>query len=316
MLLQNWRIINIEKMMKKLFLVLIIFLITLTGYVSAQGLTKKNLSSFRINVGGLSKQEPFVWLEERTTRFSGKEIYAEGFYPELIRKIFAELEINPEIVLYYYFDDLQTLNLAAKSGVIDYVIGLYYSEEDFLNYDLLYPPIYTNPVTVFLRAEDVGMIKQWEDLETLEGVARSDEDLSELYNAQIRNNPKIIMVKNSYEAFDLLLNKQVDYFLTSIYSGQAEAFRMGITDRITFVKQPQWQVNLFVGMAKGSKTAPEFRDDVIRTIRKQRREEAADQVMVNSMKKWQQKYFNAPLTVFSGKTQKPSAEEPINNSKD
>ena len=298
--------------MKKLlpFLVFIVFLAASFVYASAQEKKYKKLpGGFRINVGSLRQYEPFVW-EEIEMGFANIRKYYVGFYPELSNVFFDDIGIPKDFVHFRTYDDLASLGKAAKDGFVDYIIGLHFTEEEFLNYELLYPPIYQNPITAFLRLDKINTVTKWSDLDEMQGVARSDEFFSEMYNKDIRNNPKIKMVENSYEAFDLLLKEEVDYFLTSAYSGQAEAFKMGIMDLVTFVRQPKWRDNIFLGASIHSKKTKEYNKEVIEMLTEYRNAKKADSLMFKTMEIWQDKHIDARLKKFSDFDPKLIVETP------
>ncbi|MGD9637793.1 MAG: substrate-binding periplasmic protein [Alphaproteobacteria bacterium] len=286
--------------MKKFLTVLIFLSLILITAVNAAEKKKKYKDlppGFRVNVGGLTRYEPFVWIEEEKT-FASIRLFADGFFPELVRELFDEAGIHSDMVIYKSFGSLEKLDKAAKDGLLDFVMGLYFTEDLYLNYEIIYPPIYINPITAFFKLDKINTLTKWSDLDNLKGVARSDEFFSSTYNDKIRNDSNITMVKNSFDAFNEILTGKADYFITSAYAGQAEAFRMGIIDLVSFVRRPKWKDNIFIGTVNNSKTARRFKKDVIAALEKFRKKNTGDKIMINAVAKWQRKYPDAKFTKF------------------
>lgn len=184
-----------------------------------------------IRVAGFVTNPPFGWAT--TIEYKGKDKYiTNGYGIDLFFKMAQDLDYKTENV---GFPSYQTALKELRRGNIDVIAGVYYNKNNLgVGMDLLFPSFMENPIVpIYLKGKEKN-IKTFADLKGLKGVVRQEEMIYPLVYRQLLPGTDLEQVSGSKRAFQMLLDGQVDYMLTSLYSAEAEVRRFKLVDKIQF----------------------------------------------------------------------------------
>lgn len=179
----------------------------------------------------------------------GKEEYRTVFKPLI--EVFKE-DNNLQIVYKTRKKTYDELVQDVRRGDIDVLLGAYYNTEMYHGLELIYPAIISSPLTVFVLPNRVNDINDVEDLKKLKGVRLAKEHYNDFVKEQLAQYD-LETVDTSYELFERLFTKKVDYILINHYMGLIEAAKLGLKGQISIAKQTIWNMPMFFAVSKFAK---------------------------------------------------------------
>ena len=204
-------------------------------------------STPEINIAGFVDYPPFG--SSNKPKRNEYQKFTTVFQP-----IFDDLAKTNKIDIKYknhYKDYSNTIN-DVKSGDIDILAGAYYDTKKYVDLDLVYPSILSNPITIFMLPENVSKIKTKEDMKKYKGIRSSKEYYTDFALEELESY-NIETVNTGYEMFEKLFTKKVDYILAGQYFGIMEASKLGLRNYVVASKQTLWKMPMFIGISKMSK---------------------------------------------------------------
>lgn len=191
----------------------------------------------------------FIPYGYNVTNDLGKQEYRTVFKPLI--DIFKE-DNNLQIVYKTRKKTYEELVQDVRRGDIDVILGAYYNTEMYHGLELVYPAIINSPLTVFVLPNRINDIKEADDLKKLKGVRLANEPYNDFVKEQLAHYD-LETVDTSYDLFERLFTKKVDYILINHYMGLIEAAKLGLKDQISIAKQTIWNMPLFFGVSKFAK---------------------------------------------------------------
>lgn len=229
--------------MKKILLTIFIFLLAITTcYNNSKAESPRNAKS-SIIIGGYKDYMPIGYsYDDDNNNYQTIFIAIK----EKIRKDFSRPGVS---MLLYDMSDSDSIEKDIRTGKIDIFIGGYNQTKKFENLHLLFPAILSNPVTFFVLPERVSSLKTAEDIVPLKGVRYAKEVFSDFVEGKLQKL-KIETVDSTYDMFEKLFTREVDYILTGYYFGIIEAMKLGVRHQIATSKNPLWNIPVFIGISQ------------------------------------------------------------------
>lgn len=197
-----------------------------------------------IRVAGFVTNPPFGWVDIVPGSGLQKEVYVNrGYAYDLFQSLAVKLQYRVRNIGYTsYLEALKDL----RKGKVDVVVGGYYNRSVLgVGINLLTPGYMVNPIIpIFVKGKE-RPVETFADLQDLKGVVRQEEMIYPLIYTQLPKNFNLQQVSGSRKAFKMLLNNEVDYMLTSLYSAEAEVRRFKIVDEIYFSNKSLAKPELF-----------------------------------------------------------------------
>ncbi len=200
-----------------------------------------------IHITGFIDYAPFGFVEHPDEKIYGK-------FTSIFQPMFETLAKENNLRVFYDLQkkDYPTLVQEVRKGEVDVLFGAYHQTETYRGLELIYPAAINNPITIFMLPNRVNEIKSTDDLRKLKGVKIAHEVYSDYINEQLKQF-NIESVDSSYEMFEKLFTKKVDYILVSHYFGLIEAIKLGLREQIAVARQTLWQIPMFIAVSKLSR---------------------------------------------------------------
>lgn len=233
--------------MKKFWLVLFFLLPLIPGLVSAQSMVSDKKSSRRVYLKLTSFPEyyPFSFTEKQGQTKELQTVFTDGI------NLFAKT--GDYQLTYEAITDYDKAVADVRRGEIDILLGMYYDTKLYAGLEYLYPAAMNNPVHVAMLPQNISKVAAVEDLKSLRGLYIEKEYFSDyMINNFKRYNIK--PVENAFKAYEQLFTGQADYVVGSYYHNYAEVCRLGLKDYVAFSKNPLWNMPLFIGVSKASRS--------------------------------------------------------------
>ncbi len=245
-----------------------------------------------INIVGYSNYAPFGWKIPSGVDFS----LNSNVKPFLDRFIdtYKMKDVN-----FIPYDDMSVAENEIRSGKADVIIGLYYNPSPYSGIEYIYPAFINNPISVAMMPARISEVKNVADLKNLKGVYRKDEPLGDFVLQKAKEGFTLTEVDNSYKAFDAIISGKADYFLTSKYSGVAEAMKYGIYDRVSFSKQGLWNVQMFLGLSKLSVCRSFLSKKLTKAVEEYKKSGEYETDLQDTMNQIQQENYGKVPVLFS-----------------
>ena len=257
-------------MKKNLFLLILILGVSAIADASlAQHLFRRNPTFADVSVSGWGNYPPFGYTIQKKLH----TMFRPALNSISKRK---EVFINKE----FAHPDVNVTTDAVRSGELDIFLGAYHETEAFDGIEIVYPAMIINPITIFMLPTRINEVKNVADLQKLKGVRLQNEIFSDFVEAKLREF-NVETAKTSYELFEKLFTKQVDYIVSSQYFGLIEASKLGLRSQISVAKQALWQIPMFVGISKLSKNRAVLRNAFTKYLKNPKNIEKIKQNMIN-----------------------------------
>ncbi len=192
----------------------------------------------KIIISGNMYSAPVMWQKS-------KEIVGVG--PELIRKIFTELNIEYTIKDVGDWDKVQELT---RSGSIDVIVSAY-QNEDRLTYLEFTESYFPQPVVLVVPSETKYKFGTWNDLKTKKGATHLGESFGQKFDTFMAHHLDIKRAKMK-RCFDLLDLGMVDYIVIDFFKGVNYIHMLRRADSVQIVKHPITVEHISIAIAKTS----------------------------------------------------------------
>ena len=182
-----------------------------------------------IIVAGMVGNPPFGWVEYDEAR-ERKPYESYGLGRDILDKMTRKLGMSYISTGFRSFDDAL---LALKKGEIDLLLGTYYQPKRLgLGTDIISPSYFQNVFTVYFKKGKEFPVSSVLDLVGFKGILRREEHLYPLIQSQLPIGIELTQVSGAKKAFEMLLNEEVDYLISSPYSTEAELRRYKLNGKI------------------------------------------------------------------------------------
>lgn len=180
-----------------------------------------------------------------------KEEKMNGTFTTVYQPVLDDMAKENNLKIIYNTSKMTYPDLVQKvrSGNVDILIGAYHETELYKGLDFVFPSILSNPITVFMLPSRINEVDNMGDLKKLKGIRSSKEYYTDFVVEQLKPY-NLELADNSYEMFEKLFTKKVDYILAGQYYGLMEASKLGLRDQISVAKQTLWKMPLFIGVSK------------------------------------------------------------------
>jgi len=197
-----------------------------------------SIAGQKILVSGNMYSAPVMWEKS-------KEI--EGVGPELIKKIFADLNIDYTIEDLGNWDDVQEL---ARQGSIDMIVSAYQNDDrkTYLTFTESYFP---QPVVLIVPIGTRFKFDTWNDLIGKRGATQIGESFGQKFDTFMNQKLSIKRAKMK-RCFDLLDTGMVDYIIIDFFKGINYMQMLRRMQSVQIVKQPITIEHISIAIAKES----------------------------------------------------------------
>ena len=180
---------------------------------------------------------------------SGDKIIGVG--PELVEKIFTELGVKVDSKFTGTWDVVQS---KAKTGEVDVLVAAYKNNEreTYMDYSNVYVE---DPIAIFTSKDNKFDYKSWSNLINKKGVTTIGDSYGQEFDTYIESKLDIERVETVKQAFNLLTEKKVDYFLYALYSGNSELKKQNYADKIEALPEYAATENFYITISKKSEYA-------------------------------------------------------------
>ncbi len=191
-------------------------------------------------VSGHPEYPPIMWRE-------GDTIIGVG--PELVKRAFGDLGVSVDCIFAGNWAQVQE---AQKKGTVDVLAGVYLTEERKAAMEYSVP--YTqDPVVLFVAKGKAFPFNKWEDLIGKRGTTTTGDSYGQKFDSFITAKLTMERAATVQENFEKLLSGKADYFIFAMYSGNFEARKLNILDKIEQIKKPATVEDFYISVGKGSK---------------------------------------------------------------
>jgi polar amino acid transport system substrate-binding protein len=196
-----------------------------------------------MTASGHPEYPPVMWKQ-------GDEIIGVG--PELMKLVFKPLGVTAKCP---YRGDWYTVQDELKNSKIDALVGIYMTDERKAIMDFSIP-FTKDPVVIFVAKGKTFPFEKREDLIGKKGVSTTGDSFGQAFDAFISAKLDVKRSVTVKENFDKLLSGQADYFIFAMYSGNFEAKKLGMADKIEHLKKEASVENFYFAVSKKSRFAP------------------------------------------------------------
>lgn len=225
--------------MKKSMLTVFIFSFLITfGWRCPSALAE----SYRIVIGGFNNYAPLGYINN-----DGKW---KTIFEPAIEKMLSEID-GDYIYNNYDITDVDNIARDIREAKVDMFVGAYNQTEEFENLYLLFPAIVYNPVAIFVLPSRASEIKNINDIKNLKGGRYKGEVFNDFIENKLQSY-NLEKIDTSYDMFEKLFTKKIDYILSGYYFGMIEAIKLGVNHQIATSKQTLLNIPIFVGVAQMS----------------------------------------------------------------
>lgn len=201
-----------------------------------------------LTYSGYTNYSPFGTYKRIKLPYSGyREEYTSTF-SAFAQKFFADNNIEAQLRL-----DTDYLNLIrrVRAGEIDILFGAYYNTKRYDGFDFVMPALIDNHVILIMLPSNVGKVKNLEDLKKLKGAIWADDQYTDYVSNELKKF-NLSEEKDNYEIFRKLFTQEIDYIIGTYYFSVAQAAELGLVGRLSFSKQPLWNMPIFIAVSKAS----------------------------------------------------------------
>lgn len=154
-------------------------------------------------------------------------------------------------VTYVITKNYSTLVRDVRRGEIDLLLGMYHETAMYMGLEYVFPAAINNPVVAIMLPSRIREVKSRADLKKLRGAMSIHEHLSDFVSQELKQY-NIKKFEKSLDMYERLFAGQIDYIIGSRYFSMIEAMKLGVYKKVSFSKQPIWNMPLFMGISKTS----------------------------------------------------------------
>ncbi len=195
-----------------------------------------------LRVAGMIGNPPFGWVERHDEKAS-KDLESYGLGRLVLDKISDKLGIS------YISTGFLSYNkaiAALKRGDIDLLLAAYYRPQDLgTGTTILTPGYFKNVFTIYFKKGKEIPVTSLTDLEGWKGIVRREENIYPLIYQKLPHGVTLTQISTAKQAFEMLMNEEADYLITSPYATEAELRRYKLNDDIVPASQVLLDSNLF-----------------------------------------------------------------------
>jgi polar amino acid transport system substrate-binding protein len=171
-----------------------------------------------------------------------------GAGPEIVKKIFSDLGIS---VVSKYEGPWDLVQDKAKSGAVDVLAAAYKTaaRETYMDYSI---PYTVDPVVLVVKKGRTFPYAEWDDLITKKGVVTSGDSYGQDFDNFIKEKLTVKEVATPAEAFALLDQAEVDYFVYALYSAENYLFAHKVSTQFEIIPQYVSAENFYLTISKKS----------------------------------------------------------------
>ncbi|MGP3790621.1 substrate-binding periplasmic protein [Pseudomonas sp. B392_1p] len=196
----------------------------------------------RIVATGVAGQPPYLWQDpDNPERLIGASA-------ELVQLLADELGLKVDILA---SATAQQAEQEVISGRVDLLINTRLSVPLLERMDFIHPPLHEAPSVVWVaKGQHFGYLDR-DDLRGRQGI-RLEEALSPPFERFVQDELQLDTVPELSLAWSRLLEEQADFLLYERYRGQAEAVRLGLTDKLEVLAPAADTVGLYLALSHAS----------------------------------------------------------------
>lgn len=232
--------------MKKFLYILFVF--TLVFYSSDTNAQIKKMLSYNpdqhiVRATGFLDYPPIGSIKTE-----GRDRYFISVFEEVMKDFSQNTGLR---IRYVYDGTYPELVRKAQGGEIDLILGVYHDTKMYEEFDIVFPSMINNPISIITLPENSGKIRTLTQLKKLKGGVSNKEHLTDYVTDQLKNF-NLEYFDSSNAMFEKLFTGQIDYIFASHFFGIVESSKLGLRDRLSFSKQVIWNMPLFFGVSKMS----------------------------------------------------------------
>ena len=180
-------------------------------------------------VAGMIGNPPFGWVE-RHDETDSKQLESYGLGRMVLDKICDKLGIS-YVSTGFLSNDKATA--ALKRGDIDLLLAAYYRPQDLgIGTSIITPGYFKNVFTVYFKKGQEIPVASLTDLAGWKGIIRREENIYPLLYPKLPKDIDLTQVAGAKRAFEMLMDGQADYLITSPYAAEAELRRYKLNEEI------------------------------------------------------------------------------------
>lgn len=232
-----------KKLLQKIFLAALIIFSPENSQAQIKKMLSYNPDQHVVLATGFLDYPPIGYIKTE-----GRDRYFISVFDEVMR----DFSKNTGLKVKYVFDgDYRNLIRKTEGGKIDLVLGIYHETKMYEGFDIVFPSMINNPVSIITLPEKAGSITNLSQLKKLKGGISNKEYLTDYVNEQL-DAYNLERFDSSNAMFEKLFTGQIDYVFASYFFGIVETSKLGLRDRLSFSKQVIWNMPLFFGISKMS----------------------------------------------------------------
>lgn len=195
-----------------------------------------------LRVAGMIGNPPFGWVERHDER-STKDLESYGLGRTILDKLQRKLGIS---YVSTGFPSYNRTISALKRGDIDLLLAAYYRPQDLgRGTTILTPGYFRNVFTAYFKKGKEIPVTSLTDLEGWRGIIRREENVYPLIYQKLPRGINLTQVSTAKRAFEMLMNDEADYLISSPYTAEAELRRYKLNNDIVPASQVLLDSNLF-----------------------------------------------------------------------
>lgn len=201
-----------------------------------------------IRVAGFVNYPPFGWVEIQKGRL-GAEVSARnaGIGYALFEKIAKERGLKIRNSGYKSYTEGQK---AVRWGQSDVLLATYYDNDPYASLDIIFPAYLSNPFVIVSLKGSLPEVKDFSDLKGKKGVVRREEMIWPLLRPTFPKSVPMTEVSGARNAFKMLIKKEADFMITSLYAAEAEMRRFKIVDAMDVSQTVYRNPNMFMAFSQ------------------------------------------------------------------
>ena len=213
-------------------------------------------------------------------------------------------------VTYVITKNYSTLVRDVRRGEIDMLLGMYHETAMYMGLEYVFPAAINNPVVVIMLPGRIREVTSRADLKKLRGGMSAQEHISD-FAAQELKQYNVKKFEKSIDMYERLFTGQIDYILGSRYFSMIEALKLGVYNKVSFSKQPIWNMPLFIGISKTSIHKKLLSRTFTALMNKPETAKRIEQILINTITQVEKETEGIVPPSFSRDKAKTDIAEPV-----
>ncbi len=181
-----------------------------------------------IRISGFVNYPPFGWVEAQVNRKGVQTAFVNAgagyaMFEKIANERGLEIENNG-------FDSYAEAQKAVRRGRSDILLGTYYDSDPYASLDIVFPAYISNPFVMVSLKGTLPEVKDFAELAGKKGVVRKEEMIWPLLQPTFPKDVPMTEVSGARNAFKMLIKKEADFMITSLYAAEAEMRRFKIVE--------------------------------------------------------------------------------------